>query len=63
MYNHPFDEKVTKLVVDLMRTHELQLASAIVAATAIANDLTLWTHDTKGFEKLRQLQTFDPFAS
>jgi predicted nucleic acid-binding protein len=60
MNNHPFDEKVTSIVVEIRKATEIQLTSAIIAATAIANDLALWTHDLDNYRHVRHLQLFDP---
>jgi predicted nucleic acid-binding protein len=60
MKNHSFDESVLKHVVALRKTATIELPDAIIAATALANNLTLWTHNTKDFKKVPGLQLFDP---
>ena len=60
MKNHLFNEEVTQKVIDIRRNTSLQLPDAIIAATAIVNKLTLWTHNTEDFKAVRDLKPFDP---
>ena len=61
--NFPFDEAVTKKVVELRTTTSIKLPDAIIAATALTNDLELWTHNTKDFKKIKGLKLFDPLTN
>jgi predicted nucleic acid-binding protein len=63
MKTHDFDEKVLKQVIYLRKTQNVELPDAIVAATALTNDLTLWTHDTRDFKKITGIQLFDPLQN
>jgi predicted nucleic acid-binding protein len=38
------------------------LPDAIIAATAVVNNLVLWTHNMKDFENIPDLQVYDPLA-
>jgi predicted nucleic acid-binding protein len=62
MRNYPLNEAVTKEVIVLRKSHRIQLPDAIVAATAIVNDLTLWTHNAADFKNLGDLRLADPLA-
>src|SRR5258708_7158422 len=44
MKNHLFDREVTNRVIELRQTTNIKLPDAIIAATALANNLVLWTH-------------------
>ena len=63
MKNCEFDDTVTKTVVELRRRYAVQLPDAIIAATALVNDLSLCTHNTEDFEKIPDLFLFDPLIS
>ena len=63
MKNFQFDDAVTKIVIELRRSYAIQLPDAIIAATALANDLTLCTHNVEDFEKISDLLLFDPLVS
>ena len=63
MKNYQFDDKVTRMVVELRRRHTIQLPDAIIAATALVNDLSLCTHNTEDFENVPDLLLFDPLIS
>lgn len=60
MNNFIFDEAVTRQVIELRRTMAIQLPDAIIAATAIINNLTLWTHNNDDFQYIPGLRWFDP---
>ena len=62
MNNLPFDEEVTKHTVEIRRAHTIPLPEAIVAGTAVANDVALWTHRGAHFKGIRRLQLLDPLA-
>ncbi len=57
---HNFDEAVTKQVIKLRRTMSIQLPDAIIAATAMVNNLTLWTHNSGDFQLVPDLKWIDP---
>ena|SRR5487761_1280875 len=60
MKNHIFDKTVTDKVIELRQTTNIKLPDAIIASTALINDLTLWTHNTDDFKNVPRLQLFDP---
>ena len=63
MKNFPFDYTVTKMVVELRKRYTIQLPDAIIAATALTNDLSLCTHNIEDFKKIPDLLLFDPLIS
>ncbi len=63
MKNYQFDDGVTKMVIDLRKKYAIQLPDAIIAATALVNDLSLFTHNLEDFEKITDLLIFDPLIS
>jgi len=63
MKNHSFNDMVVKRVIELRKTETIQLPDAIIAATAITNDLTLWTHNTEDFDNIPGLRFVDPLSA
>jgi predicted nucleic acid-binding protein len=63
MKNHAFDDAIISKVIEIRRTVNIGLPDSIIAATALVNDLTLWTHNTEDFEKIPKLRLFDPVVS
>ncbi len=62
MKNHPFNDSVTKKVIELRRIMRIQMPDAIIAATALQNNLVLWTHNTSDFKDIPNLGLFDPLS-
>lgn len=62
MRNQPFDAAVVKHVIEIRRSITIDLPDAIVAASAITSDSTLWTHDSATFKRIRHLELFDPLG-
>ena len=62
MNNHIFNEEVTKKVIELRQSTTIKLPDAIIAATALVNDLVLWTHNTDDFQSIPKLKLFDPIS-
>lgn len=63
MKNYPFNEAVTKHAIAIQKEHAIQLPDAVIAATVLANDLTLWTHNTADFAAVADLRLFDPLLT
>jgi predicted nucleic acid-binding protein len=59
MKNHAFDDAITDKVIEIRRTVNIKLPDAIIAATALTNNLTLWTHNDD-FNDVPNLRLFDP---
>jgi predicted nucleic acid-binding protein len=47
---------------DIRKQYNLKIPDAIIAATALINNLTLITRNTKDFEKVEGLKIIDPFS-
>lgn len=60
MKNHPFDEAATRKVIELRRSVNIELPDAIIAATALVNNLTVWTRNDDDFKKIPGLRLFNP---
>ena len=54
------DEAVINQTIELRKQHRIKLPDAIIAATAIAYDLTLITRNTGDFDKIAALKCIDP---
>ena len=54
------DETIVNTTIALRKQHKIKLPDAIIAATAIAYNLTLITHNTSDFERIPQLKLQDP---
>ncbi len=63
MKNCQFDDRVTKIAIELRKGYFIQLPDALIAATALVNDLSLCTHNAEVFEKIPDLLLFDPLIS
>jgi predicted nucleic acid-binding protein len=50
------DEKIALQSAKVIREHELTLAAANIAATAMVNSHKLLTTDTKNFERVKGLE-------
>jgi predicted nucleic acid-binding protein len=58
---HLTDDVVDK-TIELRKKHKTKLPDAIIAATAICNNLTLITHNIKDFSKIKNIKAIDPYA-
>ena len=55
------DDEVIEQTVALRRKYKIKLPDAIIAATAIVNDLTLISHNFKDFQKITELQFLNSY--
>ncbi|MDR3328507.1 MAG: type II toxin-antitoxin system VapC family toxin [Prevotellaceae bacterium] len=58
----PMDDAVVDKAIEVRRSCRMKLPDAIVAATALTARLTLLTHNTKDFEKIKGLRLLDLHA-
>ncbi len=56
------EEPVIVKAVDIRKTFKTKLPDAIIAATAIVNNLSLITRNTKDFEQIQELEVIDPYT-
>ena len=61
MKNHIFDNAITNKVIEIRRTVNIKLPDAVIAATALVNGLTLWTHNDD-FRNVPGILLFDPLT-
>jgi len=54
-------QDVADKAIDLRRERKIKLADAIIAATAIINNLELVTRNTDDFKGVSELEVFNPF--
>ncbi|MFC0516535.1 type II toxin-antitoxin system VapC family toxin [Mucilaginibacter angelicae] len=52
--------EIFELAVQVRKRYHLKLGDSIIAATALANDLTLYTRNISDFDKIEDLQCVDP---
>jgi predicted nucleic acid-binding protein len=57
----PIDDRTTDKTIELRRKYKIKLPDAIIAATAIANNFTLITHNIKDFQKIEELQIINSY--
>ncbi len=56
-------ERAIKLkTADIRKRHKIKLPDAIIAATAVINDYTLLTHNTRDFKNIERLKVIDPWV-
>ncbi|MEW5819233.1 MAG: type II toxin-antitoxin system VapC family toxin [Cyanobacteriota bacterium] len=55
------NDNIVDATIDVMRKNKLDLADAIIAVTAMNNNLTLVTRNTKDFNKVDSLDIYNPF--
>jgi predicted nucleic acid-binding protein len=58
---HNLNEKIIIKTIELRKDHRIKLPDAIIAATAITNDLTLITRNIADFKKVTDLELIDPY--
>ena len=54
------DDEIVDKTIEVRRKYKLKLPDAIIAATAMINNLILVTHNKKDFKKTRGLKIIDP---
>lgn len=55
------DENIIEKTIYLRRKYKTKLPDAVIAATAIANDLILITHNIVDFRKIEELKLVDSY--
>ncbi|MDR3694259.1 type II toxin-antitoxin system VapC family toxin [Mucilaginibacter sp.] len=56
------DEAIAEKTIDLRRKYKTKLPDAVIAATAIVNDLILVSHNTSDFRKINELKLIDSYS-
>ncbi len=57
------DEEVYEKAIELRKNYKVKLGDAIIAATALCNDIELWTANTEDFKNLKGLKLVNPLAA
>ena len=57
----PISSEIVERAISIRQTRKLSLGDALIAATALENDLTLVTRNTKDFRWIDSLKLIDPF--
>ena len=55
------EEPVILKAIDIRKTHKTKLPDAIIAATALVNEFTIITRNTKDFDKIEGLEVLNPY--
>ena len=59
----PLNESIIKKAIQLKQLKRMSLGDAIIAATAIENNCTLWTANIEDFTEIDNLKLFNPLAN
>lgn len=57
----PIEDTVVTQTIEFRKQYKIKLPDAIIAATAIVNNLTLATRNVKDFNKINKLKIWNPF--
>jgi len=49
------------MIIDIKRTYKIKLSDAVIAATALSNNLILVTRNTDDFKGVIDLEIYNPF--
>ncbi len=61
-YVYELDQDIKNQSVEIRKHYNLKLPDAIIAATAIVNELTLITRNAKDFDKISELKVSNPYV-
>lgn len=57
----PLNEEVADRAIEIRRGKKIKLPDAVIAATALLNDLTLTTRNVADFNAVEDLRIYNPF--
>ena len=57
---HQIDNKTIEISIAIRKKYKIKLPDAIIAATCLANDLTILTNNIKDFEDIEGLKVIGP---
>jgi predicted nucleic acid-binding protein len=57
----PIDAELAEFTIELKRNNNIKLADALIAATALSNELVLVTRNEDDFSILTNLEIYNPF--
>jgi len=58
---YPVDEDIAEQAIGLRRRVKIKLADAVIAATALVNNLKLATRNMEDYKAVKELEIFNPF--
>lgn len=61
-YVYELSQEIKNQAVEVRKYYNIKLPDAIIAATAIVNELTIITRNAKDFEKIPQLKVSNPYT-
>ena len=56
-----FSDEIVEKTIDIRKEFKTKLPDAIIAATALANNFTIITRNTKDFARIPNLKLIDPY--
>lgn len=54
------DKKIIDICIDLRKSNRIKLPDAIIAATALGNDITIITNNERDFDKIVGIRCINP---
>ena len=57
----PIDDDLAEFTIELKRNNNIKLADALIAATALSNELVLVTRNEDDFSILANIEIYNPF--
>jgi len=55
------DEDIVNSTIEIRKQYKTKLPDAIIAASALVNELTIITRNTKDFDKIEGLEVLNPY--
>ncbi len=59
----PLSDNLIERIIEIRQHNNLKLGDAVIAATAIENNLVLLTRNEKDFDKVQNLKVINPFSA
>lgn len=59
---HPLDNSTVDITIELRSLNKIKLPDAIIAATALVNEMVLISRNTKDFKNIQGLVVIDPYT-
>lgn len=56
------DDSVVEKTIEICKSHKIKLPDAVIAATALVNDLALVTRNISDFKNIKDLELLNPWA-
>lgn len=59
---YTMDNAIVDKTIEIRSLYKIKLPDAVIAATALANELTIVTRNTKDFKNIQGLEFIDPYG-